>query len=85
MKGLARYCEGVSVANVAGGGTNHLNKFVFLFVTWTVVFYLLKCGINGLLDFPMNRMILSDKPDIVIGTPARILGFVQSKVRNAGK
>ncbi|PVG02046.1 DEAD-domain-containing protein [Serendipita vermifera] len=50
MKKLAKYCEDVLVANVAGSGTSHLNK-----------------------------MQLSDSPDVVIGTPARILSLLQSK------
>ncbi|KAG8849889.1 ATP-dependent DNA/RNA helicase, partial [Serendipita sp. 405] len=50
IKRLAKYCEGILITNVTGGGSN-----------------------------PLYKMGLDDEPDVVIGTPARVLALIQAK------
>ncbi|KAJ3846000.1 P-loop containing nucleoside triphosphate hydrolase protein [Lentinula lateritia] len=68
LKGLCKYCEDIVVANAAGSTSPHLQRHVALF------FFFLR----RLIIIP-HRTLLSDKPDIVIATPARGLALFQSK------
>ncbi|KAG9086168.1 ATP-dependent DNA/RNA helicase [Ceratobasidium sp. UAMH 11750] len=51
LKGLLAYCDkDVTVANIAGGTSGHV-----------------------------QRMVLAEKPDLIVGTPARLVALLQSK------
>ncbi|KAJ3918658.1 ATP-dependent RNA helicase dbp9 [Lentinula edodes] len=69
LKGLCKYCEDIVVANAAGSTSAHLQRHVPLHN-----FFFLR----RLIIIP-HRTLLSDKPDIVIATPARGLALFQSK------
>ena len=38
LRKLTKYCEEVSIANLADSGTNHLNRWVFAYVTARLVY-----------------------------------------------
>ena len=72
LKQLTVYLDQeVTLANAASGTTTHLQRSPFPLMTS-------RCG-NSTPN--SSRTIISEKPDIVVATPSRILTLLQSKVR----
>ena len=69
LRQLTAYLDQVSLANAASGTTAHLQRCVS---------YMLFCFAKLTPD--LSRAIMSERPDIVVATPSRILSLLQSKV-----
>jgi ATP-dependent RNA helicase DDX56/DBP9 len=70
LSGLVKYCEtDVLLVNVAGGVTAQLQRCVLTLVRTHIMDPERLC-----------RVLLSNKPDIVIGTPSKVLALLQEKV-----
>ena len=70
---LLVYCDKeISVANIASGATTHLQKCVVDYD-----------NLPSCIDILCFRSLLADNPDIVIATPSRALGLLQSKVNTS--
>jgi ATP-dependent RNA helicase DDX56/DBP9 len=71
LKQLTVYLDqAVTLANAASGTTAHLQRSL-------LPNHIPLCGAQLL----TSRTIMSEKPDVVVATPSRILSLLQSKVR----
>jgi ATP-dependent RNA helicase DDX56/DBP9 len=72
LRGLVKYCESdISIVNVAGGVTAQLQRCA------------LTLGILFTMDTDterLRRVMLSDRPHVVIGTPSKVLSLLRAKV-----
>jgi ATP-dependent RNA helicase DDX56/DBP9 len=70
LRGLVKYCESdISMVNVAGGVTAQLQRCDPL-----------PCSSLHTDTERLSRVLLSDRPHVVIGTPSKVLALLQAKV-----
>ncbi|KAG6374852.1 P-loop containing nucleoside triphosphate hydrolase protein [Boletus reticuloceps] len=69
LRSLLAYCDKeVAISNIASGAASHVQRYVRP-----------PLGIRCVL-IHFDSAVLADKPDIVIATPSRVLGLLQSKI-----
>ena len=72
LRGLVKYCEcDVSIVNVAGGVSAQLQRCA------PIVFVGISMDTHA--ERP-SRVLLADRPHVIIGTPSKILALLQAKV-----